>query len=337
LGFVAFAVAAIAFLIQPYVLAQVPKPLGQLKIAFFGQSITNYFPHTVAERLGYFRAEGLEVSLIQVGSTAESNAAIISGSVDLAYSTPEQVLKVRRAGINAKAIMATSSGPLNSIVVRTDVPAIRGRISDLKGLTLGVPGLGGGGDLNLRQWLRAGGLDPERDVRIVNVGGGGQGLIAALQAKRVDGILSFQPFTSQIVNQLKIGTIVIDPLQGEGYEVFRPGRLPWNIVYGKVKFVSLRREDVIAYIKAMNHALETIRTDPEKATEVAAQVYPLFDKSQILAPAVRDLAKVANPAIPSSMMPFLIEWLRILGEIKPGENFAYTNFVFSELATYWGK
>lgn len=315
--------------------AQAPKNLQPLAIAVFGLSITNFFPHMVAEQLGYFRLEGLDVQLILVGSSAEGNAAVVSGSAALAYSTPEQVLKVRRAGINAKAIMATTTGPLNSIVVRTDIAIERGRIADLKGLTLGVPGLGGGGDLNLRHWLRTAGLDPERDVKIVNVGGGGQGLIAALQAKRVDGILSFQPFTSQIVNQLRIGKVILDPVQGEGAELFRPGNLPWNIVYGKVLYVASHRNEVIAYIRAMNRALQTIRSDPDRATDVAASVYPLFDKSQVLVSAVRDMGRVANSAIPASMMPFLIEWFQILGVVNPGDKFDYGNFVFRELSPYW--
>src|SRR5574341_600063 len=111
LRFLVTIVAAILLTIQPSILQSQLLPVAKagdvaqaprsLRIALFAQSVTLFLPHMVAERLGYFRAEGLEVSLIQLGSSAEGNAAVISGSADLAYSTPEQVLKVRRAGINA--------------------------------------------------------------------------------------------------------------------------------------------------------------------------------------------------------------------------------------------
>lgn len=314
---------------------QAASPRPTITVAGFGNSLTWYVPLTYAQHYGYFRRAGIDVKFLPASSNAESLAAIISGRVQVALFSTDQIVVLRNQGVKVKGLVATTQGPLNSIIVRNDVTAQEGSISGLRGLTIGVPGIGGSGDLNLRTWLIAGGLDPNKDVRIVGIGGGGPGLIAALQAKRVDAVLGFAPFDRQIVNQLKIGRYVISPVKRQGSGLFWPGSLPWNIFLGREDYFSSHPTEAVAFVKGITAAIRGMRTRPG-LLDFARKLYPLYDPDTVLAPALDDLRKVLGAPIPKKRMKNITTWLRIVKTLGPEQSPPpYEDLVFSNLAPYW--
>lgn len=314
-----------------------PGTVGSLKIALFGRSLTNYVPYQVAVKLGYFSAQGLDVTLLEPQSSAEGVQAVVTGAAQLAFGAPTDPFKVQQNGADARVVMATTSAPLNSIVVQPDMSVKRGDVGALKGKTIGVPGLGGGGDINLRYWLKSGGVDPVKDVKIVNVGGGGQGLIAAMQSRQVDAILSYQPFTSVIVNQLHAGKFLMNPVEGDGPALMQPGHIPWSLVWGSEAYIQSHVSVVRAFVKGMSQALNTIRNDPAKALGPTADVFPNLDQNQVLMPMLKDLAKVADSAFPSSAMEAVNTWLHALGVLSVDQSLSYSQYVDSRFSADWTK
>jgi NitT/TauT family transport system substrate-binding protein len=314
-----------------------PGTVGSIRVALFGRSLTNYVPFQVAVKLGYFSAQGLDVTLLEPQSSAEGVQAVVTGAAQLAFGAPSDPFKVQQNGGDARVVMATTSAPLNSIVVQPDMTVRRGDVAALKGKTIGVPGLGGGGDVNLRYWLKSGGIDPVKDVKIVNVGGGGQGLIAAMQSRQVDAILSYQPFTSVIVNQLHVGKFLLNPVDGDGPALMQPGHIPWSVVWGSEAYIQGHVNAVRAFVKGMSQALLTIRNDPAKALGPTAEVFPTLDQNQVLTPMLKDLAKVADSAFPSSGMEAVNTWLHALGVLPPDQSLSYSQYVDSRFSSDWTK
>lgn len=307
----------------------------KINVVGFGNSLTWYLPLTYAQSRGHFRRAGVDVNFIPAASNAESLAAIISGRAQVALFSMDQVVTLRKQGVKVKALVASTQGPMNSIIVRSDVSARSGVVADLKGLRLGVPGVGGSGDLNLRTWLREGGLDPERDVRIVGIGGGGPGLIAALRSRQVDGVLGFAPFSEQIVYELKIGKYVIDPLKRQGSGLFWPGSLPWNVFLGREDYFNSRRPQAIAFVRGLARAVRELRLNPTAATEFSTLLYPLFDRTTVLAPAVTNLTKVLGTPIYQKRMRNIVSWMRVTGTLQPTETLVYEDLVFTYLQRHW--
>jgi len=206
-----------------------------------------------------------------------------------------------------------------------------------RGKTIGVPGLGGGGDINLRYWLKAGGLDPAKDVKIVNVGGGGQGLIAAMQGRQVDAMLSYQPYTSVLIDQLHAGKFLLNPLDGDGPILMQPGHIPWSVVWGSQAYIKGHANTMRAFVKGMGQALKTIRDDPVKALEPTASLFPELDQNQVLLPMLKDLAKVADSSFPATSMDAVNTWLRALGVLAEGKSVAYEQYVDNQFSSDWTK
>lgn len=311
--------------------------VGSLKIALFGRSLTNYVPYQVAVKLGYFKRLGLDVALIEPQSSAEGVQAVVTGAAQLAFGAPTDPFKVQQNGADARVVMATTSAPLNSILVQPDMNIKRGDVTVLKGKTIGVPGLGGGGDINLRYWLKSGGLDPAKDVKIVNVGGGGQGLIAAMQSHQVDAILSYQPFTAVLVNQLHAGKFLVNPVDGDGPKLMQPGHIPWSLVWGSDAYIKGNAKTVGAFVKGVSEALKTIRDDPSTALDATASLYPDLDKNQVLLPMLKDLAKVADSSFPATSMDAVNTWLHALGVLPAAQTLTYEQYVDSQFSSSWTK
>jgi NitT/TauT family transport system substrate-binding protein len=307
----------------------------KLSVVGFGNALTWYLPLTWAQSRGFFRRAGVDVTFIPAASNAESLAAIISRRAHIALFSMDQVVTLRRQGVPVKAMVASTQGPLNSIIVRSDVDARPGVIGDLRGLRIGVPGIGGSGDLNLRTWLQAGGLEPGRDVSIVGIGGGGPGLIAALRSGQVDGVLGFSPFSEQIVHELGIGKYVIDPLKRQGSGLFWPGSLPWNIFLGREDHFKHRRAQAVAFVRGLAAAVRDLRARPGAATQFSTKLYPLFDREDVLTPATANLTKVLGPKIPRKRLRNIVSWMRITGTLKPGETLVYDDLVFKYLEPHW--
>src|SRR5215475_9493831 len=169
-------------------------------------------PIVVAMRNGYFRTEGLEVQKIQIQPEIAVKA-LLAGEVDY-VSAWGATVQAAMAGAPIKVVAAMVSRPLHVLISR---PAIHiGR--DLKGKTLGVDSAGSGVDYLSRLAVRYLGLDPDRDVKIIDTG---ESLlrVAALKdgsidATAVDVALAVKAEEEGMTRLLHLGDIIEPPISG---------------------------------------------------------------------------------------------------------------------------
>ena len=88
---------AAAGLAVPGLQAQTRPEKTRLVLAVGGKSALYHLPLTIAEQLGYFRAEGLELDISDVQTSLRATQAVSSGAAHVCASTFEQVL-----GLQAK-------------------------------------------------------------------------------------------------------------------------------------------------------------------------------------------------------------------------------------------
>src|SRR5262245_54053998 len=169
-------------------------------------------PVVVAMRNGYFRTEGLDVQKIQIQPEIAVKA-LLAGEVDY-ISAWGATVQAAMTGAPIKVVAAMVSRPLHVLISR---PAIRiGR--DLKGKTLGVDSAGSRIDYLSRLAVRYLGLDPDRDVKIIDTG---ESLlrVAALKngsidATAVDVALAVKAEEEGMTRLLHLGDIIDLPTSG---------------------------------------------------------------------------------------------------------------------------
>lgn len=169
-------------------------------------------PVVVAMRNGYFRKEGLEVQKIQIQPEIAVKA-LVAGEVDciLAWGTSVQAAMT---GAPIRMVAAMASRPLQVLISQ---PEIRFG-GDLKGKTLGVDSLAGTVDYLSRVAARYLGLDPKRDVRIMDTGDSLFRLAAlrdgSIDATAIDVVFAVKAEEEGFKRLLHLGDIIDLPISG---------------------------------------------------------------------------------------------------------------------------
>ncbi len=166
-----------------------PAHAEEIKIASTGPGVST-LPLEIAARKGFFRDEGFEALAITMRANIAVNA-LLSRSVD--YATPStSVIKAAAAGLPAKLIAVLLGRPDYFLTVKKDLRSFK----DLKGKRIAIGSFGAAADLALRAVAKQEGLDADRDLIRLQMGGAAS-RYAALVAGSVDATILTLPYNLQ--------------------------------------------------------------------------------------------------------------------------------------------
>jgi NitT/TauT family transport system substrate-binding protein len=167
--------------------ASAQQPLKKVRLAIGTPIINVGYPNlTLPVALGYFRDEGYDVELVAAGASLQALQQMIGGNVEFASINSSAIIQANTMN-NVPVRALTNNGIIDwSISVLDDGPIKS--VKDLKGKTVGVVSLATGGVLYYKSFLRANGMDPDKDVNLVSVGMGAAP-VEALKSGKVQGLL----------------------------------------------------------------------------------------------------------------------------------------------------
>jgi ABC-type nitrate/sulfonate/bicarbonate transport system substrate-binding protein len=127
------------------------------------------FPLHVAIARKNFEQRGVDVKWVNFTTPNQIQQAMVAGELDLGVLTGPNLAVGYERGVRMKGIaLLTGTGdPPNTLFARKDLDVKS--VRDLKGKTIGVNNYAGAFDIYLRRQLADNGLDPNRDVRIVEI------------------------------------------------------------------------------------------------------------------------------------------------------------------------
>jgi NitT/TauT family transport system substrate-binding protein len=226
-----------------------------LRVGIPGLS-AEFAPVWAANDRGLLKKYGFETEVIAMQGGTQLAQAIIAGSIPIAVMGGAYLTAAVRG---ADLIMiATHMDKLPySLIVKPNI----NRVEDLKGTRLAISRFGSSSDAGLRLALQKLGLNPEKDVTIVQVGGQTE-RFAALKANTVDGTVVIPPLTGAaqrlgyngLINMTKLGI----PYPQEGVVVSR-------------QILTTRREMVIRFLKAYIEGVKELKADKEFAVGILAK------------------------------------------------------------------
>ncbi len=171
--------------------AEPTKPAAPLPVqSGYSSAALSFVPVWAAQEGGYFREQGLDVTLTRVGGGAPLLAAMNSGELDLAYSGAPALVLGYLEGLQTTIVGAMSNSLDSMVFVRPEVQTV----DDLRGKSIGVSNLKGITDIAARLSLEHLGLRPDEDVFIRQTGGMGESL-AALEMGTIAGVSLGVPST----------------------------------------------------------------------------------------------------------------------------------------------
>jgi len=256
--------------------AQTPeKP--KLTLAVGGKNLFYYLPLTIAEQLGYFKAEGLDLTIVDFAGGSKALQAVVGGSADVVSGAFEHTISMQSKGQFMRAFVMQGAAP--QIVLGINPKTMSGykTVADLKGKKIGVSAPGSSTNVMVNFVLAKAGLKPS-DVSIIGVGTG-SGAVAAMRSGQIDAISNLDPVITLLLRSGDVKIISDTRNVGESERVFG-GPMPAGCLYAPQSFIDKHPATVQALTNAMVRADKWIQTaGANEIIKVVPESYLLGDRA----------------------------------------------------------
>ena len=212
-------------------------------------------PLWAAKEGRYFEKYGIKnLEVIQFSGGQPVTRALIGGDIQISTTGGAAVVNARLKGADTVIIARTVGVFPYTLYVGKDIRDA----GELKGKKLAVSTIGGSGYVAMQYALRKIGLDPDKDVTMLQIGDFGARL-ASLAAGTVQGALLLPPFT---LRARELGLRPLYDLVGSGIQY------PINQITARQSFIKSQRETVKNFMRGFVAGLARFRMDREFGARV---------------------------------------------------------------------
>jgi sulfonate transport system substrate-binding protein len=256
--------------------AQVPEK-KQITLGVGGKTALYYLPLTIAERLGYFKEQGLDVTINDFRGGAQSLQALVGGSVDVVTGAYEHTIRMQAKGQDVRALIELGRFPGIVLGLRKDRSQAYKSPADLKGMKIGVSAPGSSTNFFVMYLMAKAGLKPT-DASYIGVGIG-PSVIAAIVKGEIDAVANLDPMMTKLELDGQI-RVVADSRTEEGTRAIFGGSNPAAVLYAKQDFIARNPNTAQALVNAFYKTLKWLeRATPEQVTATVPEEYWLGDKA----------------------------------------------------------
>ncbi len=200
----------------------------------------------LASKRGMFRDEGLDVELIRMNANVSITAL---STTDIDYTMVfGSVVRGALRGIPMRVVASFMDSSTHLLIARPEYKSIR----DLKGKTLAVSTIGATSDVAARMMIKQGGIDPEKELKIIPLGAE-RARYAALREGIVDVAVLSPPTDTDAQRQ---GYRILSRF----HELFK---LPFAGLGTHLKKLKEKPDEVKRMVKAMLRANRFVRSNRE--------------------------------------------------------------------------
>jgi len=242
------------------------QTLEKMHLGYSGTGLNNYVLE-MGRRAGLFRKNGLDLEIVYVNSGSLLNQALIAGTFDISFSQGSEAMMAKLRGADMR-ITAVVANRFNHVYLTA--PAITS-IKQLKGKKVAVSRFGSGSHFQSNLALKEGGLDPEKDVTILQIGNSAARM-AAILSGTVDGTIMAADF---VPKAKKEGFNIVADLADTKIEYpFLSLNFMGSYIHRNLKMVK-------ALIKGMSESIRVLQTDSAAAKAVVRTVLRTDDVDTI--------------------------------------------------------
>ncbi len=255
-----------------------------------------YLPAKLAEGLGYFKDEGLEVELLNEAAGVDAENQLLAGAVQGVVGSYDHCVDLQAKGKFVQSVVQFSQAPGEVELVSNKHPNVKS-FADMKGMNFGVTGLGSSTNFLTLYLATQAGLKPG-EFTTVPVGAGGT-FIAAMQQDKIQAGMTTEPTISRL---LKTGEarVLVDMRSPEKTKEALGGPYPFASLYMETAWVNSHKDTVQKLANAFVKTMRFINT--HSAEEIADKMPKDFyvgDKDGY----VKALAEGKAQYTPDGVMP----------------------------------
>ncbi len=244
--------------------AALPQARGENLTVSVATMTYGHSPLFVAETKGFYAEEGLQVSLPVLESGSRAVQALLGGSVQLAVTTPEDVIRAREAGTPTIIVAAVLNGLTHSLMANSRFKGV----GDLRGGKLAASSMSGTVTYALKMMLDKNGLHYPKDYLIIQIGGSGVRW-AALKTGGIDAALVAEPLglMAEEAGLNNLGSV------GD----YLP-HMQADIIAANSDWAKANRAVVVRFLRALVRTFRWIYNNKEEAVQLTSAVANLGKK-----------------------------------------------------------
>lgn len=224
-------------------------------------------PFWVIKEAGFLKQEGLDADLIYVASSSTMAQAMLAGEVAISTANSQVVADTGLQGGDLVAMGAVINVVAFYVMA---VPEIK-TVAELKGKTVGVTRFGASTDFGIRKLLTKHGLEPVRDVPLIQIGGMPE-IAAALSKRSIYAAPMSYPmaFVAQ-----QAGIKILANLAKEDVPFMHVG------ITTSRKFIREHRAQAKAFLRAYARAVHFMHTRKEETKSIFARYTKIKDPGML--------------------------------------------------------
>jgi NitT/TauT family transport system substrate-binding protein len=226
-----------------------------------------YLPFVLAEKLGYYNAEGLNVKLSDEPAGVDAETAMLAGKVDGVGGFYDHNIDLQAKGQSSESVVSMLQVPGEVELCRSDLKGTISSPADWKGRHLGITDLGSSTDF-LTQYLAQKNGVQTKDIHEIGVQAGPT-FIAAIDHKTIDCGMTTEPTVSNLLDSGK-AYIIEDTRTAAGARQALGGLYPATSLYMRTDYVNGHKAAVQKLVDAFVKTLKWIQT--HSAVQITAKM-----------------------------------------------------------------
>ena len=230
--------------------------LTPVSIALTARYSLYHLPLVLAERLGFFRQHGVQVTMLSHESGHAALASMVQGKAEVLAGAFEHALELHYRGLPFQAFAQMTATPMLSLGVANGRTGLRSW-QDLKSARVGVSALESGTHWMASLWLLRNGLQPQ-DVTFVEVGTSASAL-GALWEGQIDVLCNPDPVMHWLEQRGEL-RLIAEARTATGVQQLAGGALPGGCLMAREDFLSRQPQVATALVDALLQALRWLQT-----------------------------------------------------------------------------
>lgn len=220
-------------------------------------------PFWVMKDAGFFKEEGLDADLIYISASSTMAQAMLAGEVAISTANSQVIIDTGLQGSDLVAMGAIVNFVALYVMAAPEIKTV----ADLRGKPMGVSRFGATSDFGMQMLLKKYGLEPVRDVPLIQIGGMPE-LAAALSKKTIHA--AAMSFPMGLVAQ-QAGMKVLANLAKEDIPFIHLGLTTTR------RFIKERRAQAKAFLRAYGKAVHFMHARKDESTAIVARYAKLTD------------------------------------------------------------
>jgi NitT/TauT family transport system substrate-binding protein len=245
------------FLLAPVSTQAISLP-QRVSIALAAKSSLYHLPLVLADQLGMFKNENLQIDWLDCESGLQAVQMAVNGQADVVAGAFEHALDLQARGLNYRAFVLQGRAPQMSLGLSTRKANAMKSLADLKSFKLGVSSLGSGTHWFAQQWMLKANVDAE-SIQFIELGASTANVIEALRAGTIDALCHVDPIVHYLEQKNELRLLAESASLLSSQRIFG-GPMLGACLFGKAEFLQKRSEVALTLTRGVVRALQWLKT-----------------------------------------------------------------------------